>query len=82
MLGGYFGSQIIVVKIEVVHHKLKGVSAKAQENWIKKSVAAVVDGVILVGLLVSLSIIAWAQGLYSWPVAGLKAADVLGFIVL
>jgi NADH:ubiquinone oxidoreductase subunit 6 (subunit J) len=82
VLGGHFGSQIIVVKIEVVHHKLKGVSAKAQEKWIKKSAAAAVDVVILIGLLVSLSVTAWTQGVHSWPIAGLKASVSLGFLAL
>lgn len=82
VLGGHFGSQIIVVKIEVVHHRLKGVSAKAQEKWIKKSVAAFVDALVLVGLLVSLSVIASAQGRHGWPIIGLKVAVALGYIVL
>lgn len=82
VLGGHFGSQIIVVKIEVVHHRFKGVSAKAQEKWIKRSVAASVDVVILIGLLVSLSITASAQGKHGWPLTGFKAAVALGFIVL
>ena len=58
MLGSHFGSQIIVIHIEVVHHRLKGVSAKAQEAWIKKIVAAAIDGIILLGMLVTLSLVA------------------------
>ena len=58
MLGSHFGSQIIVIHIEVVHHTLKGVSAKAQEIWIKKIAAAVIDGIILLGMLVTLSLVA------------------------
>ena len=34
--GSYFGSQIVVVRIEVVHHRLNGVGVRAQEKWIKR----------------------------------------------
>jgi hypothetical protein len=85
VLGSHFGSQIVVIHIEVVHHRLKGVSARAQERWIKRSAALAVDGIILLGLLVTLSIVAHnvanSSYLFSWrPLV--TAAVVLGFITL
>jgi hypothetical protein len=38
-----------------VHHILKGVSVRAQDKRIKRGLAAAVDGVILVGFLVTSS---------------------------
>jgi len=58
VLGSHFGSQFVLIKIEVVHPRLKDVSAKAQESWIQKSAAATIDGVILLGLLITLSLVA------------------------
>lgn len=58
MLGALFGSQILVIHIEIVHHGLKAASAKAQEKWIKRGVAVFVDGVIALGLLVMLNLVA------------------------
>lgn len=85
MLGSHFGSQVIVIHIEVVHHRLKSVSAKAQETWIKKIVAAVIDGIILLGMLVTLSLVAheidWCRGDCSLP-ATVTHAVILGFITL
>ncbi|KAG0649189.1 hypothetical protein D0Z07_4554 [Hyphodiscus hymeniophilus] len=84
VLISHFGSQIVVIHIEVVHHRLKSVSARAQERWIKKSAALAVDGVILLGMLVTLSMVAhnvaiWHYA-YSWrPLV--TAAVVLGFLV-
>lgn len=85
VLGSYFGSQIVVIHIEVVHHRLKGVSARAQERWIKKSAALAVDGIILLGMLVTLSLVAHNVAIshyyHSWrPLV--TAAVVLGFITL
>lgn len=85
VLGSYFGSQIVLIHIEVVHHRLKGVSARAQEKWIKKSAALAVDGIILLGILITLSIVAHNVAIshypYSWrPLV--TAAVVLGFIIL
>ncbi len=85
VLGSHFGSRIVSIKIEVVHPTLRSVSAKAQDTWIKKTVPAVTDGVILLGLLVSLSLVAHevdvCQGACHLPVS-LTAAVILGFIVL
>ena len=67
----------MVIRIEVTHPRLRAASAKAQEKWIKKSFAGVVDAVILVGLLVSLSLVASHR-----PLGSVKAADVLGFVAL
>jgi hypothetical protein len=85
VLGSFFGSQIVVIHIEVVHHRLKGVSARAQERWIKKSAALAVDGIILLGLLITLSLVAHnvaiSHYIYSWrPLV--TGAVVLGFISL
>ena len=86
VLGSHFGSQIIVIHIEVVHHRLKGVSAKAQETWIKKIVAAVIDGIILLGMLVTLSLVAHEIDVCHGPFCSLPAtvthAVILGFITL
>jgi len=83
VLGSHFGSQIVVIHIEVVHHRLKGVSAKAQETWIKKIVAAVIDGIILVGMLVTLSLVThevdWCRRSCYLP-ATVTHAAILGFI--
>jgi hypothetical protein len=83
VLGSHFGSQIVVIHIEVVHHRLKGVSAKAQETWIKKIVAAAIDGVVLLGMLVTLSLV--AHNIDARPIALPATAThavILGFIVL
>jgi hypothetical protein len=85
VLGSFFGSQIVVIHIEVVHHRFKGVSARAQEKWIKRAAALAVDGSILIGLLITLSLVAHKlarMGRYSsWRPSAL-AGVVLGFISL
>ncbi|KAH9206897.1 hypothetical protein DL95DRAFT_396503 [Leptodontidium sp. 2 PMI_412] len=58
ILIAHFSSNIVIIRIEVVHSKLKAASDKAQEKWVKRSVAAGVDGVILLGLLVTLALVA------------------------
>lgn len=76
MLGSFFGSNIVVVRFEVVH---PSVSEWAEE--IKKGVAGIIDGVILLGLLISLSVTAhWVDTEYL-P-STVTHAVILGFIVL
>ncbi|TVY93360.1 hypothetical protein LAWI1_G000722 [Lachnellula willkommii] len=76
VLGSYFGSKIVVVRFEVVH---PSVSEWAEE--IKKGVAGIIDGVILLGLLISLGVTAhWVDTEYL-P-ATVTHAVILGFIVL
>jgi hypothetical protein len=85
VLGSHFGSQIVVIHIEVVHHRLKGVSAKAQEKWIKKIVALAIDGIVLLGMLVTLSLVAHevdACHRYCSLPATATHAVILGFIIL
>lgn len=89
VLGSYFGSQIVVIHIEVVHEGWKAASAKAQEKWIKRSIAAVIDGVILLGLLVTLAVVAHKVDVdhrdYTHPEvrpASVTAAVILGFLTL
>lgn len=85
VLVSHFGSRIVSIKIEVVHPGLKGVSARAQEKWIKQGVAAVTDGVILLGLLITLSLTAHevdaCQSMCNLPET-VTHAVILGFIVL
>jgi hypothetical protein len=85
VLGSHFGSQIIVIRVEVVHHRLKGVSAKAQETWIKNIAAAGIDIIILLGMLVTLSLVAHeidrCRGDCYLP-ATVTQAVILGFITL
>ena len=72
----------MVIHIEIVHPKWKSVSAKAQEKWIKKSVAGAIDAGILLGLLVSLAIVAKkVDTTYGLP-KEVTHAVILGFIVL
>ena len=85
VLGSFFGSQILVIHIEVVHDRLKGVSARAQETWIKKIVALVIDGIILLGMLITLSLVAHEVDVCHgscWLPATVTHAVILGFIVL
>jgi hypothetical protein len=87
ILISFFGSQIVVIHIEVVHERLKSVSAKAQEKWIKKITALCLDGVILIGLLVTLSINAHEIAVCSHSSRcdvprAVMAAVILGFIAL
>ena len=85
VLGSHFGSRIILVNIEVVHPRLKGVSTSAQRTWIKKGVAAFIDGFILLGMLVSLSVVAHEVdtcGRYCYLPATVTHAVILGFLVL
>jgi formate/nitrite transporter FocA (FNT family) len=82
VLGSHFGSQIMVVHIEIVHPKWKSVSAKAQEKWIKKTVAGAFDAGILLGLLVSLAIVAHKVDTANRVPQSVTAAVILGFIVL
>lgn len=85
VLGRFLGSQIIVIHIEVVHPRLKSVSAAAQERWIKKLMGLVTDGVILLGMLVTLSLnaheIAVCRAGCLLP-ATVTHAVILGFITL
>jgi hypothetical protein len=84
VLGSYFGSQVVVIHIEIVHPRWKSVSARTQEKWIKKSVAGAIDGIILFGLLVTLALVARkidSHDLYP-PPRVVTDAVVLGFIVL
>jgi hypothetical protein len=55
VLGSHLGSQVIILRIEVVHPKWKGMDAIAQEKWIKRVSGLACDGVVLLGLLVSLA---------------------------
>jgi len=72
----------VVIHIEIVHPKWQSVSAKAQEKWIKKSVAGAIDSGILLGLLVSLAIIGKkVDTTYGLP-KEVTHAVILGFIVL
>ena len=81
MLLSHFGSQLIVIRIEVVHHRLKHASKAAeQEKWIMKGVNAFIDGVILLGLLVSLALLAHKVSYAGGAV--LEAAVILGFLSL
>ncbi|CZR67406.1 uncharacterized protein PAC_17305 [Phialocephala subalpina] len=80
VLGSHFGSQIVVIEIKVVHPRFKAASAKAQESWIKKSAAAVIDGIILLGLLISLSLIAHEVDVSHLPTS-VTPAVILGFLV-
>lgn len=71
----------MLIHIEIVHPKWKSVSAKAQEKWIKKGVAVAFDAGILLGLLVSLAVV--AKKVSSHHVAkDVTAAVILGFLVL
>jgi hypothetical protein len=81
VLGSYFGSQVVVIHIEIVHPQWKSVSARAQEKWIKKSVAGLIDGIILLGLLITLALVAQKVDNY-WLPAEVTSAVILGFIVL
>ncbi|RDL39378.1 Uncharacterized protein BP5553_03718 [Venustampulla echinocandica] len=56
VIGVHFGSRIVRIRVEAVHQRLKGVSAATQEKWIQRIFGLVVDGVILVGMLVTLSL--------------------------
>lgn len=57
-------------------------SAKAQEKWIKKSVTGTFDAGILLGLLVSLAIVAHKVDTTNKVPQSVTAAAILGFIVL
>lgn len=83
ILGSYFGSQIVVIRIEVVHDGWKAASARAQEIWIKKTVALVIDGVILFGMLVTLSLVVCNMEYYPsiWR-STIRDVVILGFITL
>lgn len=83
VLGSHFGSQLVVIHIEIVHPKWKSVSAKAQEKWIKKIVAGAIDGGILLGLLVTLALVASkVDDCPSCVPSGVTPAVILGFLVL
>jgi len=76
----------VVIKIEVVHPRFKAVSVRAQERWIKNSIAGVIDGAILLGLLVSLSLIAHEVDVCAgtcriYLSASITPAVILGFLV-
>ena len=85
VLGSSIGSHIAVIRIDVVHPRLKDVSARAQERCIKNSIAAAIDGVILLGMLISLSVFAHEVDTckdYCYLPATVTHAVILGFIVL
>jgi hypothetical protein len=82
ILISHFGSQIVVIRIEVVHHRLKAASAKAQEKWIKRGVAAAVDAGILIGMLVTLALVAWRVDNCGGGRAVAEAGVILGFLAL
>lgn len=84
VLGSHFGSQLIVIRIEVVHPRLKAASVKSQEKSIKRIAALVVDGGILLGLLVCLSLVAHGISSCRYRCASrdITAATVLGFLSL
>ncbi|PVH80921.1 hypothetical protein DL98DRAFT_654370 [Cadophora sp. DSE1049] len=74
-------ANIVIIRIEVVHSRLKKASDKAQEKWVKRSVAAGVDAVVLVGLLVTLAVV--AKGVDVCGAGGCKVAEagvILGFM--
>jgi len=76
-----FSSHLIKIHIEIVHERLQALKARAQERWFKNTLGAVVDGIILVGLLVSLAVN--AREVDMGRAGGrVEAGVVLGFIVL
>ena len=86
VLGSHFGSKLVAIKVEIMHPGLKAVHAKAQETWIQKKIlAASIDGAILLGMLISLSLVARevddCVGSCHLP-ASVTAAVILGFIDL
>ncbi|KAH6683341.1 hypothetical protein B0J14DRAFT_145301 [Halenospora varia] len=82
ILIAHFGSQVIVIRIEVVHARLKGVSERAQERWIKRGFGAGVDGVVLVGLLVCLGLVAGEVDKCKGGCEVQEAGVILGFLGL
>lgn len=76
VLGSHVGSEIAVIKFEVIH---PSVSERTEE--IKKGIAGIIDGVILLGLLISLSVAAHEVDTHYLP-ATVTHAVILGFIVL
>lgn len=69
-----------MIRIEVVHARLKGVSERAQERWIKRGFGAAVDGVVLVGLLVCLGLVAGEVNKCSGNCQIQEAGVILGFL--
>ncbi|KAH7370866.1 hypothetical protein BKA65DRAFT_545565 [Rhexocercosporidium sp. MPI-PUGE-AT-0058] len=80
ILIAHFSANIVIIRIEVVHSKLKAASDKAQEKWVKRSVAAGVDGVILLGLLVTLAVVAKGVDVCGNGCQVAEAGVVLGFL--
>ncbi len=62
--------------------RLREVRAKGQEKWIKRGIALGVDGGILVGLLVTLSLVAWGVDHCGGGCQVAEAGAVLGFLGL
>jgi hypothetical protein len=85
VLVSHFGSQVVNIRIEVVHPRWKAVSARAQEKWIKQAAAVLTDGVVLLGMLITLSFVAHevdsCQGPCILPPT-VTHAVILAFIVL
>lgn len=62
--------------------RLREVRAKVQEKWVKRGIALLVDGGILVGLLVTLSLVAWGVDNCGGGCKVAEAGVVLGFLGL
>lgn len=72
----------MVIRIEVVHSRLKRASEVAREKWVKRSVAVGVDGVILLGLLVTLAVVAKGVDRCGKGCGVAEAGVILGFMGL
>ncbi|KAK0122425.1 hypothetical protein ONS95_010661 [Cadophora gregata] len=80
ILIAHFSANIVIIRIEVVHSRLKAASDKAREKWVKRSVAAGVDGVVLVGLLVTLAVVTKGVDVCGSGCKIEEAGVVLGFL--
>jgi len=63
-----------------VHSRLKRASEVAREKWAKRSVAVAVDGVILLGLLVTLAVVAKGVDRCGRGCEVAEAGVILGFM--
>jgi hypothetical protein len=77
VLSRHWGGHLVKVHIEIVHP-----SWKTQERWIMRTVSGAVDGIILIGLLVTLALGAREVAVTSRGLPAVTAAVVLGFIAL
>ncbi len=72
----------MVVRVEIVHKHLRAMNVKMREKWIQRISGLICDGVVLLGLLITLAIYARQLAICHYcRMPMIKNGLILGFVV-